>query len=298
MTTSTVEIPKRRKRWQKTLSKRMVQLYRDPFVLVSVLVLLLVLVVCLFANYLAPADPLQQSLPMRLMPPAWFGGSPDHFLGTDALGRDLLSRLMYGGRYTLLIAFTATLIALILGVLLGAIAGYYGGMIDNIIMRLVDVQMSFTGMLLTLIIVVMLGASIPTLILVLGIISWVIYARVVRGAVLELRQTEFVNASLAMGSTDLWILLRHIIPHLKATIISLIILETARLMVVESSLSFLGFGVQPPDTTWGLLIAEGRQYIYQAWWLITFPGLAIFLTVLCGNQIGIWLRAYSDPFEH
>ncbi|MFC1970400.1 ABC transporter permease [Chloroflexota bacterium] len=297
MTTLRITIGERTKSWQKTSRRWMQRLSKDTIALISFSFLVLLLVNCLFTPFLTPTDPTLQNLPMRLMPPAWAGGTYEHLLGTDGLGRDLLSRLMYGARYSMLIAASATILACCVGTTLGLIAGYRGGWVDTIIMRIVDIQMSFTGMMLTMIIVVIIGPSVSTLILVLGLISWVLYTRVIRAATLQLRDIQFVEAAKSLGCTNREIITRHILPNVLAIIISMIVLETGRLMVVESSLSFLGFGVQPPDITWGLQVAEGREYIRNSWWLTTFPGLAITVTVLAINFVGIWLRSISHPFQ-
>jgi len=269
------------------------RLWQDKFALLSIVYLVFVLVASVFAGQLAPYDPLDQDLANRLLAP----GTAGHLLGTDALGRDVLSRMMHGARLSLFIGFTGVVVAMALGVTLGTVAGYLRGITDTLVSRIVDVQMAFSSLLLIMLLVVMIGPGVLTLILVFGFATWVVHARVARAATLSLREIEFVEASRAIGTTNASIMISHILPNLASTIISIGVLEMAHLMVAEATLSFLGFGVQPPSITWGLMIAEGRDYIVHAWWLVTFPGLAIAFTVIAVSMLGVWLRAISDPFQ-
>lgn len=272
-------------------------LSRDPAALISLVILVLLLVTAVFGPYLSPLDPNAQQLGDRLMPPAWSGGSPTHPLGTDALGRDLAARLIYGTRLTLLIPLTAVGIATSLGTVLGLVAGFYAGKADAIIMRAVDVMMAFSSLLLLLVLTVMIGTGVRTLILVFGFTAWVIFTRVVRGIVLALREAPFVLAARCTGCSTKRVLFTHLLPSAIPVIFSVAVIDLGRLMVAEAGLSFLGFGVQAPDLTWGLILEEGRQYLTVAVWLVAFPGLAISLTVLSITVFGSWLRSLTDPFS-
>lgn len=268
----------------------------DPMALIALTFLFLVVVNGLLVAKISPYGPNDQDLQSRLLPPS-LAGTSRHLLGTDALGRDVLSRLMYGTRMAILIPLVGVSISLSLGVFLGLIAGYYGGKADAIIMRIVDVKMALSTMLLVLVVIVMIGPGAKTLMLVFGIANWVLYCRIVRGALLSLREASFVQAAHIIGCSNRRVIFAHIMPNLVAVIISVAIVEIARLMVAEAGLSFLGFGVQPPTVTWGLMLAAGRDYLESSWWLVTFPGLMIALTVLAISLVGIWLRAVTDPFQ-
>jgi len=263
---------------------------------VAVAVLALVCISALLADRIAPYDPLAQNITMRFRPPAWEdGGSTNHLLGTDAVGRDLLSRIIHGGRISLAIGIAAVAVQGTLGVLLGLLAGYYGGRWDSLIMRIADVQLAIPTLILAIAVIAVLGPSLLNLIVVLGITNWVVYGRVVRGEVLSIRRREYVEASRLIGSRDTRIIFRHILPNVAASIIVIASLEVAAMIIAEASLSFLGLGVQPPMPTWGGMVAEGRTYIGLRWWLSTFPGLMVLLTVLALNMFGDWLRDVLDP---
>jgi peptide/nickel transport system permease protein len=241
-------------------------------------------------------DPLEQELMARLTPPAWQdGGNADHLLGTDNLGRDVLSRLLYGSRVSLLVGFAAVLVAAIAGIFLGLFSGYYGGKLDSLIMRVADIFMAYPFMLLTISVIAVLGSSIFNLILVLGLSDWVTYARTIRGSVLSLKEKEFVEASRAIGTSHRVIIFRHILPNVISPLLVLGTLRVANIIIWESGLSFLGMGVPPPMPTWGRMLAEGRLYITDAWWLVTLPGLAIMITILSINLLGDGLRDALDP---
>ncbi|MEX2542008.1 MAG: ABC transporter permease [Trueperaceae bacterium] len=264
----------------------------DAGLLASV-VLLLVLVGCsLFAGILPMPDPAQQSLPLRLSAPALDQG---HLLGTDQLGRDVLSRIVYGARVSLIVAAASVLIAGTVGVLLGAVAGYYGGWIDDVVSWLINVFLAFPFVLLALAVVAILGPGLINIIIVLGLTSWVAYARVIRSQVLSLRERDFIQAVRALGGRDDRIVLRHIIPNTLAPLIVIATFEMARMIIMESALSFLGLGVEPSLPSWGNMLADGRSYLAIAWWIATFPGFAIMLTVLSINILGDWLRTQFDP---
>ncbi|MBI4317224.1 MAG: ABC transporter permease [Chloroflexi bacterium] len=269
----------------------------DPVAFAALSFMLAVVVGGLLAEQISPYGPNVQNIPGRLAPPSWGGGASGHILGTDALGRDLFSRLLHGTRMAILIPLVGVSISLSLGVVLGLIAGYYGGKADAIIMRIVDLQMAFSTLLLIMVVVVLIGPGVQTLMLVFGIAHWVIYARIVRGALLSLREAPFVQSALVIGCSNARVLFVHVLPNLLGVLISVATVEMARLMVTEAGLSFLGFGVQPPTVTWGLLLAEGRDYLNVAGWLVTFPGLSIAATVLAFSLVGSWLREITSPFR-
>ncbi len=269
---------------------------RHGTALLGALVLMGILGVALFAPFFAPRDPYQQRLADRIKPPAWsVGGSWEHPLGTDFVGRDLMSRIIYGARVSLLVGTTAVAIAALIGVPLGLIAGYYGGSLDALIMAAVDIMLTFPYILLALAVVGSIGPGLRNLIIVLGITSWPLYARVVRGEVLGVRQKDFLGAAYALGATDLRALLVHVLPNVTSSIIVLASLETARVILAESALSFLGLGVPPPTPSWGSMLSEGRQYLEVAWWLAIFPGIAILFTVVAINLAGDGIRDALDP---
>ena len=266
--------------------------------MVGVAFLVLLLAVALFAPLIAPFDPAAQNIIARLRPPAWLpGGTWTHVLGTDHLGRDVLSRLLFGTRISLLVGAATVALAGSFGVLMGLIAGYAGGRTDNWITAFIDTQVAFPGLLLALMILAVVGPSTATVIVVLALNGWMVYARVTRGVVLGLRQTAFVEAAELMGCSTARVLLRHLLPNLSAPLLTLATLEFARIVLAEAALSFLGLGVQPPATSWGLDVAQGKDYMFRAWWLVTFPGLAIAMTVLAINLIASWLRVTVDPVE-
>jgi peptide/nickel transport system permease protein len=264
--------------------------------LFGLLVVSAVLLTALGAGVLMPFDPIEQDIGERLKPPM----SRDeagrlHPLGTDHLGRDILARIVFGARPALLVGFAAVAISGVLGMVTGLVAGYFGGRIDDVLMRLADIQLAFPFILLAIAVIGVLGPSLTTIIAVIGVSSWVVYARIVRGAALSLREREFVQAAQALGSRDGRILLHHVLPNVFTPWLVVATLDMARVIVIESALSFLGLGVQPPTPTWGGMLADGRVYISTAWWLATFPGLAILVTVLGINLFGDGLRDTLDP---
>lgn len=272
------------------------QLVRNPLALTGAVLLLVFILVAVFAPVLAPHDPLQQNLRARLVPPVWLdGGRMTHPLGTDQLGRDQLSRLLYGSRVALLVAFGATALAMFLGVVLGGLAGFLGGAFDSVVMRLVDLIISVPSLVLYLTIMGLAKPSITLLIVVIGSLGWTTSARLVRGEVLSFRHREFVEASRSQGQRELVIAFRHILPNIIGTIAAVGTLKASSVIIAESSLSFLGFGVQSPTITWGQMLSNGQQYVATAWWLATFPGLAITLLSLSLIFLGNWLRDVFDP---
>ena len=259
-------------------------------------VLLLMSGAAIAAPRIAPWDPGRQMLAKRLRPPAWQArGLREHPLGTDHLGRDILSRILYGGRISLGVGVSAVTLSACLGVSLGLLAGFHGGRTDALIMRVVDVFLAIPYILLAMGVVFALGPSLLNVILVMAVTRWVQFARIVRADVLSLREREFVAGARARGNRSLRLLLRHVLPNALTPIIVVATLELAFMIIYESALSFLGLGVQPPTPTWGWMLSDGRNYVATAWWLATFPGLAIMLTVLAVNLLGDWLRDALDP---
>jgi peptide/nickel transport system permease protein len=260
------------------------------------LVVLAVVAAGLAAPAVAPQDPAEQSVIDRLAPPFFMeGGSRTHWLGTDHLGRDVLSRLIYGARVALIVGVTTVIVSGAVGLATGLVAGYFGGLTDNVFMRLLDIQLSMPFMLLALTIIGILGPSLRNIVIVLALTGWVVYARIVRAEVLSLRTREFVAACRSLGGSDTRIILRHLLPNVRASVTVVSTVEVARMMLLESALSFLGLGVRPPTPSWGAMLADGRIYLTSAWWLATFPGLAISATVLAVNAVGDRLRDYLDP---
>jgi peptide/nickel transport system permease protein len=248
------------------------------------------------APQIAPWDPARQMLLKRLRPPMWEArGLREHPLGTDHLGRDILSRILYGGRISLGVGLSAVTLSCLVGVTLGLLAGFHGGRTDAFIMRVVDVFLAIPYILLAMGVVFALGASLLNVILVMALTRWVQFARIVRADVLSIREREFVSGARARGNRSMRLLLRHVLPNALTPIIVVATLELAFMIIYESALSFLGLGVQPPTPTWGWMLSDGRNYVATAWWLATFPGLAIMLTVLAVNLLGDWLRDTLDP---
>ena len=265
--------------------------------LFGLVVVVIVVLTALAAPLISPFDPIEQDLgDLRLKAPGFRDAAGRvHLLGTDHLGRDLLARVIHGARPALLVGFAAVAISGLIGMAAGLVAGYFGGRLDDLLMRLADIQLAFPFILLAIAVIGVLGPSLATIIVVIGVSSWVVYARIVRGAVLTLREREFVQAALALGVSDARVLLRHILPNALTPWLVVATLDMARVIVIESALSFLGLGVQPPTPTWGGMLADGRVYVSTAWWLATFPGLAILVTVLGINLFGDGLRDTLDP---
>lgn len=269
------------------------RLLKNPAAVAGMLILLAFVLAALLAPYLAPADSTAQDLAARLKPP----GAEGHLLGTDRLGRDILSRLIYGARLSLLVSVTSVLIGLALGLPLGLVSGYAGGKLDDFLMRLGDIQLSLPFIVLVIAVMAALGPSLTNTILVLGVTSWVVYARVVRGSVLSLKEQEFALAARAIGASTPRILLRHLLPSALPPLIVVATLELARIIVSEAALSFLGLsGVPPEIPSWGQMLADGREVLYfGGWWVATFPGVAISLVVLGINLFGDALAEVLDP---
>jgi peptide/nickel transport system permease protein len=271
-------------------------LRRSTLATAGLLIIATVVLAALLAPLLAPNDPIEQSLTRATLPPFWQArGSFETPLGTDQFGRDVWSRIVYGARISLAIGAAASLLGAVVGVTAGLAAGYYGGKVDATMMRLVDLNLAFPLILLALAIAAILGPSFRNLVLVMALTTWMIYARVVRGITLSLREREFIQAARAIGATDGGIMARHILPNLLAPVMVIWTLELARVILMESALSFLGLGVPPPTPTWGRMLAEGRNYLTVAPWITIFPGLAISITVLGVNFLGDGLRDLLDP---
>ncbi len=282
----------------------------DPITLLSALFLFVIVMAAAFAPFVAPYDPQNQQLRLRHLPPDIAAHpaimrvdgqnvSEDRrfILGTDHLGRDYLSRLIYGGRISISVGLLGVLVSSVIGVFLGITAGYYRGILDDIIMRAVDIFMSVPLLLLALMVLFILGPSFTNIIIVFAIARWMLFCRVSRGVVLSLREQAFVDAARAIGASDGRIIGRHVLPNLITPLLTLAALEVPRNILTESTLSFLGFGIQPPESSWGLMLSQGRDYIVTAWWVVVVPGTAIFLTALSFNLFGVWMRAVSDPLQ-
>ena len=272
------------------------KLVLNPAALAGAVVLLFVIGAAVFAPWVAPQDPARQSLIRRFTPPVWAeGGKSTHVLGTDQVGRDILSRIVYGARVSLLVGVAAVAVSLTVGVTLGLLAGFLHGRVDTVITTVVDVWLSFPQLLLALAFVAALGPSPTTIIVVLGLTGWERYTRVVRAEVLALREKDFVEAARAMGASAARTILRHLLPNTFSSIIVLSTLQVAQAILQEAALSFLGVGTGNVHPTWGQMIALGRDFVSVAWWLPTFPGLAILVTVLAINLVGDRLRDALDP---
>ncbi len=259
-------------------------------------VILAIVASAVLAPWVATHDPLAVDIRHRLAPPVWMeGGTPQNLLGTDQVGRDLLARIVYGGRVSLTVGVVAVLISASLGVLLGLAAGYFGRRTDAVIMTLLNVMLSFPFVLLALAVIAVLGPSLPNMILVLGVADWPLYARVVRAETLTIREREFITAGRALGMSHARLMFGQILPNLVSLIVVIATLQVARVIILESFLSFLGLGIQPPTPAWGNMLGEGRVYMLNSWWIAAFPGLAIFVTTLAINLMGNALRDWLDP---
>jgi peptide/nickel transport system permease protein len=272
------------------------RLWRLKWGLVAAVVMLLIVGVAAAAPWIAPYSPVEVDIRHRLAPPAWMDrGTPDHVLGTDQIGRDLLSRMIYGGRVSLLIGVAAVLVSSTIGVLLGLGAGYFGPRVDWTIMTLVNVMLTFPFVLLALAVIAVLGPSLVNMVIVLGVADWPLYARVIRAETMTLRERDFMTAARALGMSHLRIIFRQLLPNLVSVIVVIATLQVARVIILESFLSFLGLGVQPPTPAWGNMLGDGRVYMLNSWWIAAFPGLAIFITTLTINLMGNALRDWLDP---
>ena len=280
------------RQWVTTLKR----LARRRTALFGLAVVAVVILCAVGAPLVTVFDPIEQDINQRLKEPGWRNAAGQaHVLGTDHLGRDILARIIYGSRVALVVGLSAVLISGVLGMAIGLVSGYFGGKVDDFFMRLADIQLAFPFILLAIAVIGVLGPSLRNIIVVIGVSSWVVYARVVRGEVLSIREREFVQAAIALGSRNGRVVLRHVLPNAFTPWLVVATLDMARVIVIESALSFLGLGVQPPTPTWGGMLADGRVYLSTAWWLATFPGLAILVTVLGINLLGDGLRDTLDP---
>jgi len=271
------------------------QIRQFPGVALLIIIFLLVLP-GLFAEWIAPHDPIKGALSLRLKPPMWQkGGSIDYPLGTDKVGRDVLSRIIHGSRVSLRVSIEAILVAGIIGTTLGLLAGYFGGKIDAVIMRLVDIALGLPIILMALVFVAALGPSFTTVIVIITVFLWSRYARQIRGETLSIKERDFIARARVAGASHFRIMFRYILPNVVNTLIVLATLQLGFVILLESTLSFLGAGIPRPTPAWGMMVADGRELIVTAWWISMFPGLAIMLTVLSVNLLGDWLRDHLDP---
>src|SRR5918992_1367685 len=269
---------------------------RRWFLLIPLAIITVMVATAVLADYLTPYSPTEISLSNRLRPPFWEnGGSLAHPLGTDPMGRDLLTRMIYGARVSLLVAMLALLVGGGIGAALGLIAGYHGGRLDALVMRVADTTMAFPIILFAILFVVVIGGGLVGTVFAVALVLWARYARVIRGEVLSLRERDFIAQARIAGCSSSRIILIHLFPNILNTLVVLLSLQVGWVIIVEASLSFLGAGIPPPTPTWGSMIAEGRDYIATAWWVSFFPGLAILVTVLAFNLFGDWLRDALDP---
>jgi peptide/nickel transport system permease protein len=264
--------------------------------IVSIGIIGVFVLMALLAPLLSPADPYEQTLRLRFRPPVWeASGSWAHPLGTDRLGRDMLSRIVWGSRISLAVGALAVLLASTVGAAVGLVAGYYGGRVDATLMRITDATLSFPTILLALILAVTIGPSFSNVVIAIAVILWARYARVIRGQVLTLMGLDFITQARLAGASGWRIITRHLLPNTLNTLVVLVTLQVGYVIIVEASLSFLGAGIPPPTPAWGSMIAEGREFVTSAWWVSFLPGLAILLVVLAFNLLGDWLRDTLDP---
>lgn len=278
-----------------TMFSRLFSVFRRvPFVPVTIV--LVIVFSAVFAPYIAPHDPQKLDPSMRLTPPAWVeGGSSKYLLGTDSTGRDLLSRIIYGARISLLIAVFGITISALLGTTIGLIAGYFGGIVDMIIMRIVDIMMSMPILFLALALAAVIPAGMYIVVLIIAIFGWVGYTRIIRGEVLSLKERDFIALAKVAQASPYRIMTKHILPNLVNTLTVMVTLEVGGIIMFEAAFSFIGFGVQPPTPSWGNILAEGQNYLTTAWWIAVFPGLSLMAMVFSCNFIGDWLRDAFDP---
>ena len=269
-------------------------LRRNPTILLGGGVLLILVLASVFAPVLAPSDPIKTGFATRVRPPSILGYDSGFILGSDNLGRDVLSRILYGGRVSLWVAVRGVVGAGVIGVVLGLVSGYVGGWFDDVIQRIADVQLSFPVILLAIAFIAVVGTSDAAVVGVLIVSGWVIYTRTVRASVLTVKHNDYIQAARALGADGTRIVVRHVLPNVTAPIIVVATVQLASMLLLESGLSFLGLGIQPPTPSWGKMLAEGRDYLSNAWWLSTMPGIAIALAVLGANLLGDAIRDVLD----
>lgn len=283
------------------LATTLLALRRDWITSAAALFLIVVIFCAIVADQLVQIglirDPTTQSLIVRNSPPGIARNGQLYLMGTDQLGRDMLSRLVFGARVSLSVGVATVLVSGLVGVVLGLLAGYFRGRVDDIVMRLVDVQMGFPSLLLALAVLYAAGPSFKNLILVLALTRWMVMTRLTRAMTLSLRESPFVDAARVLGASHPRIMYLHLLPNLLSPILVLSTLEFARAMLSEAALSFLGLGIQPPESSWGLMLSQGRAYIDSAWWLVMMPGMAILLSTLSANLLATWIRAITDPVQ-
>lgn len=291
------QVQERKYPWVHNLRELLADLVSDKVALVGAVGFMLFLLMALTAPIIANQYT-KQNLGLRLTAPTLTVNDAftyHYVLGADQLGRPILDRIIYGSRVSLLVGLGVVAVTGLFGTVLGLMAGYFGGTVDTIIMRWVDIQTAFPGLLVALTILIMLGPNLENMMFALMINGWMIFARIVRGVTLSLREEVFVKAARVIGASDLRIVFVHLLPNLVSPILTIAVMELARIILAEAALSFLGMGIQPPEASWGLMLADGRDYMTKAWWLVTFPGVAIALTVLFINMVAGWLRSVSDP---
>jgi peptide/nickel transport system permease protein len=287
--------PARATRRRRRISRR--GAWGMPWTMVPFLVLLLgALVVAVIGPWIAPYDPTVGSLRARLVPPIFLeGGRPEYLLGTDAQGRDILSRAIIGSQASLVVGLGGLVVGSLIGSTIGLIAGYVGGWLDDALMTLADIQLAFPNILLAIAVIAVLGPSLPNLIAMVGLSGWVTYARIGRSAVVRIRHEEFIEAVRCLGGSGLRIVVRHVLPNVASALLVVGTLDLSRIIIMESTLSFLGLGIQPPTPSWGGMIGEGRGYLDSAWWIAIVPGAALFVTTMSISRLGDWIRDVLDP---
>jgi peptide/nickel transport system permease protein len=271
-------------------------LLKSPSGLLGFVLVMLILFIAMFADWLISYDPAVIDLMNMASPPSWMaGGSSAHLFGTDILGRDIFSRILVGSRISLLVGVCSVLVAGFIGTALGIISGYLGGLVDSLVMRITDSFHAIPLILFSMVVLSVMGAGVSNLIFVIGITTWPFYARMIRSETLSLKNREYIKAARTIGASGLMIMLRHILPNILPSFIVVSTLSVASSILIEASLSFLGLGIQPPRISWGIMLSDGRNYLSTNWWMATFPGIAISLTVLGIMLLGNWLRDVLDP---
>ncbi|MBD3895717.1 ABC transporter permease [Halomonas sp. ML-15] len=276
--------------------RAMRSLYRSKAALGSALLLILLIIVALTAQWIAPHDPRAVDISNRMLWPVWTdsNSNPIYFLGTDSLGRDILSRLIHASQMTLIVAVAAVIASGLVGIFMGLISGFFGSWMDSIIMRLADLQLAFPSLLIGLIVMALIGSGVAELIFVIALTQWAYYARIVRSEVIKVRETEYVQAARALGAGNIRLIFKHVLPNALASMLVVASFTLAIAIYYEASLSFFGLGIPPAIPTWGNMIADARDVMLRNWWFALFPGLAITFTVLAFNLLGDWVRDHFD----